>query len=179
MKSTSTRYGTVAIALHWITALAILVLFLSGMRSEGSATAADKIGVLRVHAPLGISILVLTLLRILWWRMADTKPALIGGMPRWQEISSHAVHGLLYLAMLGMAGSGMALFLSSGAGDVVLWGGAGPLPDFDDYMLRTVHGAGAKLTLALIVVHAGAALWHQFGMKDGLLGRMWFGRGAA
>lgn len=180
MKSSATRYGTVAVALHWITALAILVLFLSGMRAGDAVLDADKVGILSVHAPLGLSVLVLTLLRILWWRVADTKPAVVGGMARWQEVASHAVHGLLYLMLVVMGASGVALFLSSGTGEVVFGGAPGPLPDLDGLALRAVHGIGATLTLVLVAVHVVAALWHQFGMRDGLMRRMWFGgRGAA
>ncbi len=179
MKSTSDRYGTVAVIVHWITALGVALLFLSGTRAADSDVAATKIGALGVHAPLGLGILAVTLLRILWWRLADTKPALVPGMPRWQEIASHAVHGLLYLALVGMAASGIGLFLQTGAGEIVLFGADRELPRFHDYTLRAIHGLGANLILALIVVHVAAALWHQFGLKDGLMRRMWFGRGRA
>ncbi|MEM7501840.1 MAG: cytochrome b/b6 domain-containing protein, partial [Pseudomonadota bacterium] len=47
---------------------------------------------------------------------------------------------------------------------------------FWDYLPRRPHGLGARLMVALIVFHAGAALYHQFVMKDGLLRRMWYSR---
>ena len=56
-------------------------------------------------------------------------------MPRWQEIASHAVHGLLYLALVGMAASGIGLFLQTGAGEIVLFGADRELPRFHDYTL--------------------------------------------
>jgi cytochrome b561 len=41
---------------------------------------------------------------------------------------------------------------------------------------RVIHGAIAKVLVALIAVHASAALYHHFVLRDGLLKRMWFGR---
>ncbi len=66
MKSTSTRYGTVAVTIHWISALLILALLGSGFRAAGLADSAAKASLLSVHVPLGIRILVLTLARLAW-----------------------------------------------------------------------------------------------------------------
>ena len=48
------------------------------------------------------------------------------------------------------------------------------MPDFWNYKPRIRHGIGARLMVALFVFHAGAALYHHFVKKDGLLRRMWF-----
>ncbi|MDO9296294.1 cytochrome b [Bradyrhizobium sp.] len=50
------------------------------------------------------------------------------------------------------------------------------MPDFSKYSPRAPHGIGARLLIALVVLHVGAALYHQFGRRDGLLRRMWFGK---
>ena len=41
-KSTSTRYGSVAIAIHWLTALLIVMLFATGLLAAG--TTDEEIG---------------------------------------------------------------------------------------------------------------------------------------
>jgi cytochrome b561 len=41
--------------------------------------------------------------------------------------------------------------------------------------LGSIHQAGWYLILGLIALHVGAALYHQFILKDNLLARMWFG----
>jgi cytochrome b561 len=38
------------------------------------------------------------------------------------------------------------------------------------------HGLTSSLLLALVALHFGAALYHQFILKDNLLARMWFGK---
>jgi cytochrome b561 len=55
-------------------------------------------------------------------------------------------------------------------------GKSAPLPDFWKYRPRTPHGIGARLLLALIVLHTGAALYHHFVRRDGLLRRMLFSK---
>ena len=171
-KSNANRYGRVAVLIHWVSAFAIFGLLASGLYLEDLADDARKTSILRVHTIMGVLILFLTLVRIGWWAFADRRPAHPAGMPRWQEISAAAVHGLLYLIILVMAASGMAMIALSGAGDILFAGAAGPLPDFRDYLPRAPHGIGARLLMALIAAHVGAALYHQFALRDGLLSRI-------
>ncbi len=44
------------------------------------------------------------------------------------------------------------------------------------FLLGRLHGVSWALFFLLIVFHAGAAFYHQFFVKDNLLGRMWFGK---
>ena len=85
------------------------------------------------------------------------------------------MHVLFNIVILGMIASGIGMTVLSGAGPVI-FGGEGALPDFWKYPPRVPHGIGARLFLALLVLHAGAALYHHFVRRDGLLQRMWFSR---
>lgn len=174
-KSSSTAYGTVAVSLHWLTVLLIIALLGSGMLADETSDPAAKAQILTAHAPMGIAVLLLTLARIVWWWRFDTHPEPLAGDPAWQTKVAKAVHGLLYLAILVMAASGIGLFALSGAGDIIFGGAPGPLPDFGDFTPRLPHGIVAKLLLALFVLHAAAALFHHFVKRDATLRRMWFG----
>lgn len=55
----------------------------------------------------------------------------------------------------------------------------GSFPRGGGFFLGALHGLSWTLLLLLIVLHVGAALYHQFFRKDNLLGRMWFGRRCA
>ena len=88
-KSSSDRYGAVAVTIHWVSAVLILVLIGSGFRAGGMEDAAAKAAILRVHVPIGVTILLLTLARIGWWLFADNKPASVP-MPKWQDRASRA-----------------------------------------------------------------------------------------
>lgn len=170
-KSTNMRYGRVAVTIHWLTALLVIGLLISGSLLE-DADAAAKAGILTIHAPVGFLVGLLTVLRIVWWWRFDTRPAPLGNTPDWQEKIAGAVHVLFYVVMLAMVASGIAMMALSGAGDILFGGAPGPLPDFRDYLPRAPHGIGANLMIALIVLHVGAALYHQFMLKDGLMARM-------
>ncbi len=174
-KSSATHYGTVAITIHWLSALLILAMIVTGFRATGTADSAAKASILQLHIPFGVAVLLLTLGRIGWWLFADNKPASVP-MPNWQDRSSRAVHFLFYVVILGMAASGIGMMVLSGAGPIIFGSEPSSLPDFRDYLPRTPHGIGARLILVLFVAHAGAALYHHIFKKDGLLSRMWFAK---
>ncbi|MDP2121761.1 MAG: cytochrome b [Hoeflea sp.] len=176
MKSSPTTYGAVAVSIHWLSALLIVGLLVSGMLADDTGDPATKARILSAHAPMGIAVLLLTLARIVWWWRLDSHPAPLAGDPSWQMKAARAVHGLLYIVVLGMAASGIGLFVLSGAGAILFGGAPGPLPDFADFAPRVPHGIGAKLLAALFIGHAGAALYHHFVKRDATLKRMWFSR---
>ncbi|KXF88973.1 cytochrome b [Phaeobacter inhibens] len=175
MKSRSNRYGTVAITIHWLSAPLICALLASGFRAAGLTDGDAKIGILSAHVPMGITILALTLVRIAWWVFADSKPASPKGDPIWQSLSAKAVHLLFYVVILGMAASGIGMLALSGAGAIILGAAAGDLPNFHDYAPRIPHGIGARAIVGLLVLHVGAALYHHFIKRDGLIWRIWYG----
>ena len=163
LKSSPDRYGSVAVTIHWLTAILIV-----------AADSAIQAGFLRVHIPAAIIVLLLTLFRIVWWWRFDRKPIPVEGPPPWQGRFARFVHVAFYVVILGMVASGIGMMVLSGAGPII-FGGSGDLPDFHDYPPRVPHGIGAPLLIVLLVFHAGAALYHQFVLRDGLLGRMWYG----
>ena len=175
MKSSGTRYGSVAIAIHWLTALLIVMLFATGLLAAAQTDAAAKVVLLRAHIPLGVGVLLLTLLRIVWWLVADRHPDLPSDQPGWQKFMARAVHIALYLVVIEAAGSGIATIVLSDALPAII--GTGALPDFNTVLPRAAHGIGSRVMLALLAMHIGAALYHQFIRRDRLLARM--GLGAA
>jgi cytochrome b561 len=175
-KSTPNRYGTIAVSIHWLSALLIVVVIASGFRAANTLDPAAKAAILRFHVPIAAAVLALTVFRIVWWWRFDQKPKPVAGSPRWQERAAQVVHALFYVVILGMIASGIGMLALSGAAPMIFGGEGALLPDFWKYPPRLPHGIGARLLLALFVLHAGAALYHHFGRRDGLLGRMWFSR---
>jgi len=171
-KSAATRYGSVAIAIHWLTAALIAVLIVLGLISTNlDADSGVKPLLLAVHVVLGLSVLAVTLGRVAWWWLADRRPDPVAGIPRWQEVVARWVHILLYVAILALAGSGIALVITSEAVPV-LFGGEGTLPDFWDFAPRLPHRVLAFTLIGLMLFHIGAAIYHQAVMKDRLINRM-------
>ena len=75
----------------------------------------------------------------------------------------------LSAVILGMVASGIGTIALSGAGSILFGADVGPLPNFSEVLPRVPHGLGARLMVALFMLHAGAALYHHFIKKDGLI----------
>ena len=172
------KYHPFLVGLHWLLALMITTgLFMgSNVLSELPNSDPEKLFALRMHMSMGIIILVLTLIRLVV-RLKTAKPAHADiGNPLLNKLGVMA-HYVLYVLVILMAASGIAISVLAGLPDIVFAGSGAPLPaSFDEFPPRAVHGIIAKLLILTIVAHILAALYHQFIRKDGLFGRMWFGK---
>lgn len=172
LKSAPDRYGSVAVTLHWLSAVLIVALLLTGFRAAGAGDA-TKAALLRVHVPAALLVLLLTVARLGWWLLFDRRPRPAPDTPRWQDLTARAVHLGLYALIIVLGASGIGMIALSGAAPAIFAGGS--LPNFDTYPPRVPHGVGARLLIALLALHVTAALYHHFIRGDGLLGRMWYG----
>jgi cytochrome b561 len=172
-KSSGDRYGAVAIIIHWLTAAAVFGLLASGLIMTGTVEPDVKKAILRVHAPVGILVLLLTVARILWWMVLDRRPAAAQSGSAMQEFLARLVHLAFYPVLLVLGGSGVGMLMLSGAVPVLI--GEGPLPDFSDLIPRGPHGIAAWALIGLAALHVAAAIHHQFVRRDRLLARMGVG----
>jgi cytochrome b561 len=174
-----TRYSTPAIVLHWLLALMIVVAFCVGTYVADLPLSPTRVKLINWHKWAGITILALSMLRLLW-RLGHRPPADLP-MPAWQRNAAHAVHGALYLLFFAVPLVGWAY--SSALGFPVVLYGVLPLPDFMPHdkalalAIKPWHGRLAWLLAALVVAHVAAALKHQFIDRDGLIDRMRLSRG--
>ena len=169
------RYNNVQIALHWLIALLIFATFPLGLYMVDLKLSPTMLKLFSYHKWMGVTIFFLVAVRLAW-RATHPVPPPIAGMPRWQEIVSVATHHTLYLLMVVIPLSGW--LTSSADGYQTVWFGIVPLPDLLDKnkelgdTLGAVHEYLNWAMLALVGLHAAAALKHQFIDKDGLLQRM-------
>lgn len=179
-RNTAVRYGFVAQGLHWvIVALLILQITLAGL-ADDLPLGLDKLAMLARHKSVGITILALAVIRLAW-RLIDRPPA-PPPMPRWQHAASRLTHAAFYVLLLVMPVTGW--LMSSASNYPVSWFGFVQLPDLVrpdeglEHLLEDVHETLAKVLITLAILHAVAALKHQFIDRDGLLMRMlpWRGR---
>jgi cytochrome b561 len=175
LKSQTDRYGSVAVAMHWVTAIAIFGMIGSGLAADAASGESAAVNILRFHAVTGVAVLVLTILRILWWVFADTRPADTAQTRRWQAIAAHAVHYAFYVVIILLGSSGLAMIALSGAGNILFGSEAASLPRFEDFLPRGPHGLFAWALIGLVALHIAAAFYHQFVIRDRLLGRMGLG----
>jgi cytochrome b561 len=177
-RNTAQRYGAVAIALHWLMALLLLVLLALGLymvRQPDAGWDTAKIVLILYHKELGVLAFVLAGVRF-GWRLAQRLPALVAGLPPWQQLAARLVHLCLYGLMFTLPLTGW--LMSSAAGFTVSFLGLAPLPDLvpaSDALFRAlafVHRWLAYALLAAVAVHAGAALRHHFLLGDETLSKM-------
>jgi cytochrome b561 len=168
------RYSPRARQLHWGMAALLAALLATGFLAD-AAPPADKALFLRLHLPLGILAGALALHRLAFAigeaiGKRRPPPATEGA----QASIARSVHGLLYVAPIALAVSGIALSVLSGAPAAVF--GSAPMPEFWDFPPRAAHRVLAVAIAALIALHVAAALYHQFVKRDGLILRMLGGR---
>jgi cytochrome b561 len=171
------RYSRGAIALHWLIAVLIVTNFVLAWVSE-DATKEVRSALIGNHKAIGITVLVLTLVRI-GWRLTHKPPPLVESLKAWEVALSKVVHVLIYGLMLAIPLAGWAMSSSfTKGGPVNMFGlfGFPALPVAHDKatqgMFGEIHEITATLMLALLALHVGAALKHHMIDKDGTLRRM-------
>ena len=170
------RYHPVHVALHWLVAIMVIGAFAIGMTFLDSTpnSLPEKVTYLKYHASWG-ALLALILIARLITRFAFKRPAAADAGHPALNLTAKVVHFLLYLGVFSMLVSGAGI--SAQYGLMTVFAGQGSLPDdFHIFPPRAGHGITFSILFLLILLHVGAALYHQFIRRDNLFGRMWFGK---
>jgi cytochrome b561/polyisoprenoid-binding protein YceI len=128
----------------------------------------------QLHKSVGVTILLLTLLRLGWRLTHRPPPAVEGGF---QGFLAKAVHTLLYTFMIAAPLTGWIVVSTSRIQVPTLLFGVVPWPHLP--VSRALHDIAeeghellAWIGIALVLLHVAGALRHQWLLKDGLLRRM-------
>ena len=166
-----TSYSAFSRWVHWLTLALFVGLFGLGWYLDDLPQSMRGSG-LQLHKSFGITVLILTVLRLIW-RFAAGVPPVPSDLPGWQKLGAHVSHILLYLLLLAQPTVG---WLWSSAGTkpinfyflVQLPWLIGPDKDLSR-SLGHLHGLIADALLIVIGLHAAAALYHHFIRKDRVL----------
>jgi cytochrome b561 len=168
-------YSRVAIWLHWLIAALVLVNLLLGFYHEDFGKTATP-WLMFFHKSIGITVLVLTMVRVLW-RLFHSPPPFDALVRKWEAGLARLIHISFYVALLALPLSGWALS-SSGGRDSSFFGlfhiGLLPVPRSEhahDIFLG-MHEAVGKLMIGLILLHLAGAARHHLQGHGHLLGRM-------
>ena len=171
-----TRYYSVHVVLHWLIAIMVIGAFAVGMAFLNSTpnSAPEKVTYLQMHSIWGTVLAVLLVIRLIT-RFTLKRPAPADAGHPLLNLTAKVVHFLLYVGVFAMLLSGANM--SRQAGLMQVFSGQGSLPeDFFLFPPRALHGMTFSILFILILIHFGAAMYHQFIRKDNLLSRMWFGK---
>ena len=169
------RYDPLAQALHWITAIVVLIAFIYGPGgSEERVYSATRDFDRQLHETLGLTVLTLVVLRLAWRAVASRPQP--PSVPRWIDVTARIVQGALYVLLLALPASAIAGAWLEGHPLTLLAGVEVGSP------LAESHRVGAAIAglhtwlgdaiMWLAGAHALAALYHQFVLRDGVLASM-------
>lgn len=176
LKNTADRWGAVSQSLHWLIAALILLLGIVGLTMGELPRTPKYFWVYTAHKSLGITVLALVVLR-LGWRLYAGAPQPVPGTPTWQERIASATHWLLYALIFALPLSGWLYDSASGLRPFRLFGLV-EMPKLSAPDERTsqishaIHEWGFWLLVAVVLAHAGAALYHHVHQRDDTLARM-------
>jgi cytochrome b561 len=174
-RNSADRYGSLSIRLHWFMLLLLAAVYscieLREFFPKGSGL---REGLKTWHFMLGLSVLILASLRLAV-RLTSPAPR-IGSEPLgWQPRLARLMHYALYAFMIGMPLAGWLLLSAAGK----------PVPFFGFHwpalmgesksvaeLIQEIHEAGGTVGYFLVGLHAAAALFHHYVMRDGTLSRM-------
>ncbi|HVC01917.1 MAG TPA: cytochrome b [Steroidobacteraceae bacterium] len=163
------RYSRLMIAIHWLTAVLVVIAYLV---SEGSRSVRTHPEVL--HFACGFAVLVLVLARLIARAVGGVPPATDAGGP-WLRRAAKLGHATLYVLLLAVPLTGWYAVSRLGvpidlyglhvpAIAAAVKGRIGPIGQ--------IHQVAGNVILILAGAHAAMGLWHQFVRRDHTLERM-------
>ncbi|CAN7247197.1 cytochrome b [Mesorhizobium sp. LjNodule214] len=173
-----TRYGWATIILHWLIGIIFIGQFGLGfvmVRIESQRTAFELI---QLHKSFGFLLLGLVILRIAW-RLGNAAPALPRSVGALERRTAPVAHLALYAFQLALPMSGWALVSVSMLAIPSMPFNLFVMPnlplamsDAAESFWTEAHWYLAYVGIALVVLHALAALRHHFWLRDSVLVRM-------
>lgn len=174
--ATGNRYSGVAMLLHWLIAIGVVAQWRIAESAEHSASEEAGRQIMSNHFSLGVTLLVLVILRLVW-RTVSPNPPLAAHLATWERWLAKITHTIFYVLLIAMPLVGW-LAMSKYGRTVDVWGifsmprlpvaedpeGAGALFDF--------HATAGKTLLIVTAVHILGTLKHTLIDKDGNLFRM-------
>ncbi len=172
----SDSWGTLSIAIHWLSALAIFGLFGLGLwMTELSYYDAWYQKGPDLHRSIGVLLFLLTVIR-LCWRLLAGRPRELPEHQEWERFLARLVHALLYLLLFAVMLSGYLISTADGrAVQVFDWFEvAATLQGIEgqEDIAGVVHLTLATILIGLALMHGVAALKHHFIDRDRTLKRM-------
>ncbi|MDR3516479.1 MAG: cytochrome b [Azospirillaceae bacterium] len=169
-------YDRLTVVFHWLTAVLVVLLFaLSQIWDFLERGTPLRKGMQSLHISLGIALAVVVIVRLVWRYAggrrlpADPNPLL--------HLASKAAHGALYLLLVAQVALGFLFRWAQG--EPFMFFGLFSVPELltpdkpTAHFYGDLHSAVAWIIMAIAGLHALAALYHHYGLRDGVLRRMW------
>ena len=175
-RNSTSHYGAIALSFHWITVALVIIAWALGSFDDVLPRGPARAAGLFVHISAGIAIMAMLFVRLAW-RVGDPPPpAETTPLGAWADRAGRLAHIALYALLIAVPVSGIVLQFARG----------NALPVFGLYEIaspwvadrafarsvKEVHEVLANALVILAALHAGAALFHHWVLKDRTLLRM-------
>jgi cytochrome b561 len=154
-------YGWLSIALHWLNAVAVVMLWFIGNKMTGAAVSEDEAAeLLRVHMSVAVTVYALIWMRI-GWRLWSGHPQGLPDQGRIRFLIARTVHYTLLLSVAVMLISGPLQVWF--AGEAITFYGLGSIPgpfaanEALHGLFTNVHRWGGNVLFVVAVTHMAAA----------------------
>ncbi|MBM7036022.1 cytochrome b [Vibrio ulleungensis] len=181
IKQQSTRYDLGYRLLHWVMAFLFVLMLLAGQGFASATTEADRLVMLTGHSSIGSLVIILLLIR-LTKRFVIRSPRPVHPLPSAQRAAALTMQYALYLCMIAIPVTGILTAQQHELAVNVFGTFNLSNASVDGYSestfmsMRSLHESAVSSFKLLLIGHIGAALFHGFVKKDGVLRSMWFKR---
>ena len=180
LANSAERYGAISRALHWLTALFVVVAWILGIMNDAFPKGESRTAVLFFHISVGLTIVDLVIMRMLWRYLDPPRPLdpteFGSWLVAWTDPAGRIVHYCLYLLLFLVPASGVVLQFARG--DALPIYGILEIPSFWSanraftHNIKEAHEILAHILMGLAILHSIAALIHHFVFGDRTLVRM-------
>lgn len=169
------RYRPIVVWIHWLTALLVVTQVVIGLKFADMPKGPARMDLFAWHKTVGAAILILALVRLAV-RLINPPPPYPSDFPKWERAFAVWNHRLFYALLIALPLTGLAAVSGRAEGGLVpiKFGLALPaIPGIaSDNGFGDIHVVLVFTTLALLVLHVGAALKNQFFSKTDVADRM-------
>ncbi len=163
--NTPKRYNPVLVTLHWLT---VLLLLGAGFLADDEGGSSP----INIHMIFGALLLLVMVTRLIV-RFTTKRPEWANTGNSFLNKLGELVHYALYLVVFFILGMGALIAYNRNLFAYLM--GTGTAHGRVGF-IGAIHHLGWFMAVLLVMGHVGAALYHQFILKDNLLGRMWYGK---
>ena len=173
--SAAPGYTATAQVLHWLTAALVLIMIPIGLVMANFSLGPTGDLLYDIHRSIGAVLMPIVLVRLIY-RLRNPPPPLPADIPAIQQLAAHVTHWALYALLIVQPLVGWIATSAYRAPIKVFWlFELPPIWSVDQPFSERLFGVHRLLGIAmalLLCVHIGAALFHHFVRKDGVLLRM-------
>ena len=160
----SSKYSTVTQIVHWVSAVLILCMIPLGLVMHNLADGTQKQVMYNVHVTIGVVVIAVTVFRLVWLAF-HRWPEPLPRLSAWRLKFLTAIHVMLYVVLVVVLLSGVAMILSSGM--LPIPGSIRP-EDIQDVVPRTVHDLLSKVLILCLIIHVVGVIDYQIRKGDAL-----------